>query len=112
MGYLRSFGSATTAPTYSSNSIGTPRWSGLHESEFTEVLVEQLREFIRFEAKIQGHNDSAQKRIGENAEFFDEAFLGGWPQRLWCESYHKGIKEQREPTEIPNWDEVWPSMPI
>jgi hypothetical protein len=112
MGYMKTFGSATAAPKYSSNSSGPPSWSGLHEAEFTDALSTQLREFIQFEAMLQGHNDSAQNRIGENAEFFHGAFLGGWPQRLWSEFYQIGIKNQQEPPEIPSLDEVYPPMPI
>lgn len=113
MGDMRTYGSATEAPKYNGN-FGTPAWSGLHESEFTDAdaLVMELREFIKFEATRQGYNDSAQNRIGENVQFFHDAFLGGWPQRLWSECYQRGVKEQQDPPETPPWDEVWPSMPI
>lgn len=109
MGYMSTRGSATEAPEYHSNSIGTPPWSGLHESEFTDVLTNQLRNFIKFEAERQGFNDSAQDRIGENAEFFHASFLGGWPQQLWNELYQIGIKNQQKPQdEMPTYDEAWP----
>ena len=97
MGWMGTYGSATTAPEYHSNSIGTPSWSGLHESGFTDALTNQLRNFIESEAELQGFNDSAQDRIGENAEFFHASFLGGWPQQLWNEFYLIGIKNQQEP---------------
>lgn len=93
MGYMRTYGSATEAPKYSCN-FGVPAWSGLHESEFTDALVIELREFIKFEASRQGHNDSAQNRIGENVQFFHDGFLDGWPQKLWGVFYQKGVQEQ------------------
>ena len=46
MGYMRTYGDASSAPEYCSNSIGTPSWSGKHESEFTDQLQSELTNFI------------------------------------------------------------------
>ncbi|NQZ49313.1 MAG: hypothetical protein HRT95_03720 [Moritella sp.] len=112
MGYMRTYGDASSAPEYCSNSIGTPSWSGKHESEFTDQLQSELTNFIVFEAKLQGHNDSVQDRVGENDKFFDNDFLSGWPQLLWDEYYQLGISEQQNPQKTPDYAEIWPSMPI
>ncbi|MEH6454780.1 MAG: hypothetical protein V7749_00530 [Cocleimonas sp.] len=95
MGYMGTSGTANVAPQHHSNSIGTPRWSGKNESEFTEALRCELRDFIRFEAKLKGNNDSVQDRIGENECFFHHEFLQGWPHQLWLECYEQGIKDHQ-----------------
>jgi len=95
MGSMKIYGTETTAPNYSSNSIGTPKWSGLKHYEFTPELIEGLHSFITYEARLQGHNDSNQNRIGENAIFFHVDFLDGWPQKLWSNKYQDGVSEQQ-----------------
>ncbi|MGI2094534.1 hypothetical protein ACRN96_18355 [Shewanella oncorhynchi] len=57
MGYIGTFGTATTAPEHHCNTFGTPSWSGKHEDDFTSVLEQELREFIKREAKRYGNND-------------------------------------------------------
>ena len=94
MGYLKTHPSASSAPYYSSNTLVTPDWSGVADTDFTSDLEWQLKRFILHEAKRQGFNDSAQNRIGENRTFFHFNFLSGWPHKLWIETYREGIKDQ------------------
>lgn len=91
MGYIGTFGTVTTAPEHHCNSLGTPRWSGIHESDFTVDLEKDLRYFIENEALRKGNNDRVQGCIGENQQFFHEQFLGGWPHKLWLACYQRGI---------------------
>ncbi|MDH1472532.1 hypothetical protein [Shewanella sp. GD03713] len=111
MGYIGTFGTATTAPEHHCNTFGTPSWSGKHEDDFTSVLEQELREFIKREAKRYGNNDRVQNIVGENQNFFNEHFLSGWPHALWLEYYQLGM-EERASLNMPSFDEVWPSMPI
>jgi hypothetical protein len=97
MGYTRTLGSAILAPEYCSNTFGVPSWSGVHESVFTPELKADLECFINFEAKLQGHNDMANDRLGKNASFFHVDFLSGWPQQLWQQMYKKGAEEFESP---------------
>jgi hypothetical protein len=93
MGSMKTHGTKSEAPKYSSNSIGTPNWSGISESEFTPKLESELRTFITFESKLKGHNDSNNDRLGENKTFFHVDFLSGWPQKLWDQMYELGVAE-------------------
>ncbi|MDF4421862.1 hypothetical protein [Vibrio parahaemolyticus] len=95
MGYIGTYGDAHTAPEHHSNTIGTPDWSGKKDTEFDEQLSNSLRGFIQFEAKLQGHNDRVQDRLGENGDFFHKEFLDGWPYRLWQEYYNLGVDQQQ-----------------
>jgi len=96
MGYMRCFGTSETAPEYSSNTLGKPVWSGLHTSEITADIEIQLKAFILYEAKLQGHNDAVQKRVGENSVFFHNLFLNGWPQALWKAVYEDGVADSKK----------------
>ena len=97
MGSMKTQGTKSEAPKYSSNSIGTPNWSGLIDSEFTPKLESDLRNFITYEAKLKGHNDSNNGRLGQNEIFFHIDFLSGWPQKLWHKMYKLGVSEQQSP---------------
>lgn len=88
---MRSLGTANAAPEYSSNTIGRPIWSSVGEEDFTPEIERELRLFIIFEAELQGNNDSAQGRLGENELFFHHDFLSGWPQKQWKIKYQEGI---------------------
>jgi hypothetical protein len=59
MGYMGTYGDAHTAPEHHSNTIGTPDWSGKKGAVFDEQLPNSSHGLIQFEAKFQGHNDSA-----------------------------------------------------
>ena len=50
MGYIGTFGTATTAPEHHCNTFGTPSWSGKHQDDFTPYLERDLRQFIKREA--------------------------------------------------------------
>lgn len=93
---MKTYGTSMSAPRYSSNSIGTPAWSGKLESDLNLELLSLLKKFILYEGKLQGFNDAGQGRVGENIIFFNSKFLGGWPQRLWFERYNDGVREQKE----------------
>lgn len=93
MGYIKSFGTKDRAPYYSSNTTGTPAWSGKDAIDFTPEMNQTLREFIYNEAKRQGYNDANQNRVDENKTFCHTGFLDGWPQQLWREQYNAGLKE-------------------
>jgi len=97
MGSIKTHGTNSKAPMYSSNSIGTPSWSGLSDSEFTPKIESELRGFIAFEAKLKGHNDSNNDRLGQNKIFFHVDFLSGWPKKLWDQRYELGVSEQQSP---------------
>lgn len=111
MGYIGTFGTPTTAPEHHCNTFGTPSWSGLHQDKFTPELVQDLRKFIEREAARKGNNDRVQSCIGENQHFFNDEFLDGWPHKLWLEYYQIGVANTKPP-EMPDYDEVWPPMPI
>jgi hypothetical protein len=112
MGYIGKFGTATTAPEHHCNTFGTPSWSGKHQDEFTPALERDLLHFIKREAGRKGHNDLVQGCIGENQNFFNKHFLGGRPHEFWLECYLLGISHTNNLPEMPEYDEVWPSMPI
>ncbi|MFT4939917.1 MAG: hypothetical protein ACI88A_002966 [Paraglaciecola sp.] len=90
MGYTRTIGTSNAAPKYKSNTIGIPIWSSVHEEDFTPEMERKLRLTIAFEAKLQGNNDSAQGRVGENEIFFHNEFLSDWLQKLWKIKYQEG----------------------
>lgn len=110
MGSMKTLGDEKTAPTYFCNTLGSPKWSGRKESELNESMLTELRSFIVFEAKRQGHNDSLYRRIDMNNQFFHADFLQGWPQKLWADYYQMGVSEQQKPVKLELDD--WPMMPI
>ncbi|WP_063664341.1 hypothetical protein [Aliivibrio fischeri] len=111
MASIKTLGDAKTAPTYYCNSLGSPVWSGRHELEFNENMLNELRSFIVYEAKRQGHNDSLYGRIDINNQFFHTDFLQGWPQNLWTDYYQIGVSEQQKPVKL-ELEDFWPMMPI
>ncbi|MGI2111784.1 hypothetical protein ACRN9C_20720 [Shewanella frigidimarina] len=112
MGYIGTFGTATTAPEHHCNTFGTPSWSGKHQDDFTPYLERDLRQFIKREATRYGNNDRVQGCIGENKRYFNEHFLRGWPHEYWLECYQLGTSNKNKFPEVPERNEIWPSMPI
>lgn len=95
MGSIGTYGNKNTAPEYHCSMLGTPSWSGKHESQIDEDIQQNLNSFIRIEARRKGNNDFVQNCIGENKAFFHPEFLNGWPHKLWLEHYEIGANEAR-----------------
>jgi hypothetical protein len=90
IGYTRTIGTSNAAPEYKSNTIGIPILSSVHEEDFTPKMERKLRLLITIKAKLQGNNDSAQGRVGENEIFFHNEFLSGSLHKLWKIKYQEG----------------------
>lgn len=95
MGSIRTIGDANTAPRYSNNASGTPKWSGKHVAELDSEMLLNMQSFIVYEANRQGYNDSVNHRIGSNEQFFHDKFLDGWAQLLWHQYYWFGVNDQK-----------------
>lgn len=95
MGSIGTYGTEENAPEYHCSSRGTPSWSGKRETEITHDIQHDIGDFIRVEARRKGYNDYIQNCIGENASFFNERFLNGWPHQMWLEHYENGLKEAK-----------------